>query len=156
MPQATLGLLSAAVSDQLSDIFQDHRQRILFVLPDASVSLSGSASVGDLSADDLDVVALVADVHDAAARLRRLYPPLYEDEWRDDWAAFRLPGPTQVDIVIARPGTKGDAHHSRAWDLLATDEQLRAEYRSLKASRENYEERKAAFFERVAGLLCDP
>jgi len=80
-------------------------------VPGASVLLSGSASVGDLSANDLDVVALVEDVCDAAARLRPLYPPLYEDQWRDDWAAFRLAGPTQVDVVVTRPGTKGDAHH---------------------------------------------
>ena len=118
--------------------------------------LSGSASVGDLSANDLDVVALVEDVCDAAARLRPLYPPLYEDQWRDDWAAFRLAGPTQVDVVVTRPGTKGDAHHRRAWELLAIDERLRAEYRSLKASSHQYEERKAAFFERVVRLLSDP
>lgn len=122
-------------------------------MPDASISVSGSASVPGLDPNDVDLVALVDDVAGAAARLRTIYPSLYEDQWRDDWAAFREPGPPQVDVVITRLGTKGDAHHRRAWDLLAQDEQLLRAYRALKSDRERYEERKAAFFEAVVARL---
>jgi hypothetical protein len=57
------------------------------------------------------------------------------------------------DLVVTQPGTKGDAHHRRAWELLASDPGLLAEYRRLKASSEEYEQRKAAFFDRVVMLL---
>jgi GrpB protein len=134
----------------------EHRQRIAASVPNASIVVTGSASVEGLHANDLDLVVLVSDVRDAAARLRKTYPPLYEDEWRDDWAAFRDPGPPQVDLVVTRPGTKGDAHHRRAWELLASDPGLLGEYRRLKASSEDYEQRKAAFFERVVSLLGEP
>ncbi len=139
--------------DRVVGIFEEHRRRVLSVLPDAEVCLSGSALVADVKADDVDLVALVTDVAGAAERLRGLYPPLFEDEWRDDWAAFRTLSSPQVDIVVTRRGTKGDDHHRRAWDLLATDDQLLADYRALKVTRENYAERKAAFFERVVSLL---
>jgi GrpB-like predicted nucleotidyltransferase (UPF0157 family) len=135
---------------------ETYRQRIAASVPDASILVTGSASVDGLPANDLDLVVLVADVRDAAARLRKDYPPLYEDDWRDDWVAFRDPGPPQVDLVVTQPGTKGDAHHRRAWELLASDPVLLAEYRRLKASPEEYEERKAAFFERVVTLLEEP
>jgi GrpB-like predicted nucleotidyltransferase (UPF0157 family) len=132
---------------------EKHRQRIAASVPNASIVVTGSASVEGLPANDLDLVVLVSDVRDAAARLREDYPPLYEDEWRDDWVAFRDPGPPQVDLVVTQPGTKGDAHHRRAWELLAADPGLLAEYRRLKSSSEGYEQRKAAFFERVVTLL---
>ncbi len=123
------------------------------LVPGAEVELTGSASVPGLSADDLDLVILVPDVARSAALLRDVYPPLYEDEWRDDWAAFRDPGPPQVDVVVTREGTKGDAHHRLAWRLLAERPDLLEEYRELKASRIDLERRKAAFFERLIGLL---
>jgi GrpB-like predicted nucleotidyltransferase (UPF0157 family) len=134
---------------------EEHRQRIAVSVPNASILVTGSASVEGLPANDLDLVILVSDVRDAAARLRKDYSPLYEDDWRDDWAAFRDPGPPQVDLVVTQPGTKGDAHHRRAWELLASDPGLLAEYRRLKASSQDYEQRKAAFFERVVTLLED-
>jgi hypothetical protein len=57
-----------------------------------------------------------------------------------------------VDIVVTAPGTKGDAHHRRAWDLLLTDASLRAEYETLK-SAEMDSMQKAAFFDRIVELL---
>ena len=56
-------------------------------------------------------------------------------------------------FVVTRAGTKGDAHHRRAWRLLARDPRLLDEYRAMKAEPDRYEERKAAFFERVVSLL---
>ena len=132
-----------------------HRERILRLLPGADVELTGSASVPGLPAEDLDLVVLVSDVAHSAARLREVYPPLYEDEWRDDCAAFRDPGPPQVDVVVTRAGTKGDAHHRRAWALLAERPDLVDEYRAVKSSRADSEDRKAAFVERVVALLDD-
>jgi hypothetical protein len=99
-------------------------------------------------------VALVDDVKGGAKQLETEYSPLYHDDWRDDWAAFRDPGPPQVDIVVTRAGTKGEAHHLRAWDLLVQRPDLLAEYRQLRWNRSaGYEERKAEFFERVVSLL---
>jgi len=83
-----------------------------------------------------------------------VYPPLYEEQWRDDWAAFRDPGPPQVDVVLTRRGTNGDAHHRRAWELILVDQELRAEYERLKALGMSGVE-KAAFFDRVVGKLGD-
>jgi hypothetical protein len=116
---------------------------------------SRAARSWDATADTIStLVVLVPEVADAADRLRNVYPPLYEDEWRDDWAAFRLPGPPQVDIVVTKRGTKGDAHHRRAWELLLADDVLRAEYERLKAAGMDSVQ-KAAFFERVVARLGD-
>jgi hypothetical protein len=131
----------------------DHEQSLRGLLPGAEVRLSGSACVPGLDPDDLDFVVLVDDVAAAADTLRSHYPVLYRDEWRDDWAAFRLPGTPQVDIVVTRPGTIGDKHHRLAWHLLAVRPDLLKEYRALKATTEDYELRKKEFFERVVALL---
>lgn len=123
------------------------------LLPEAEVHLSGSASVPGLDPDDLDLVALVDDVPAAAEILSSAYPALYIDEWRDDWAAFRDPGPPQVDVVVTRRGTLGDKHHRLAWGLLADRPDLLEEYRALKATSGDYERHKREFFERVVALL---
>jgi hypothetical protein len=122
-------------------------------VPDAQVFLTGSALIEGLDADDVDLVALVPHVPLATARLREAYSPLYEDQWRDDWAAFRDAGPPQVDLVVTRRGRKGDAHHRRVWAHLADRPELLAKYRALKLDRTDYERRKAAFFERVVALM---
>jgi hypothetical protein len=131
----------------------EQERRLRELLPDARVHLSGSASVPGLEPGDLDLVALVDDVGGAAEILRPEYPALYADEWRDDWAAFRDPGPPQVDIVLTQPGTLGDKHHRLAWELIATRPDLLDEYRALKAAPGAYERRKREFFERVVALL---
>jgi hypothetical protein len=38
--------------------------------------------------------------------------------------------------VTSLEGTKGDAHHRRPWDLLTNDDQLLADYRALKVTRD--------------------
>jgi GrpB-like predicted nucleotidyltransferase (UPF0157 family) len=134
-------------------LIDEYREHVARLIPEAEVFLTGSALIEGLGADDLDLVVLVLDVTDAASRLRELYPTLYEDEWREDWAAFRDPGPPQVDLVVTRRGTKGDAHHRRAWEFLAKEPELLAEYRVLKMDRCDYERRKAAFFECVVALM---
>jgi hypothetical protein len=136
-------------------VLTEYRRQIQSVLPEADVILTGSALVPDLAADDVDLVALVSEVLEAAELLRSLYPPLHEADWRDDWAAFRVPGQPQVDLVLTVAGSKGDAHHRRAWELIAADPQLLGEYRSLKADRVDYASRKAAFFERVAASVSE-
>jgi GrpB-like predicted nucleotidyltransferase (UPF0157 family) len=131
----------------------EHERRICELLPGAEVHLSGSACVSGLDPDDLDLVVLVKDVRAAAEVLRAEYPALYADEWRDDWAAFRDPGPPQIDVVVTRRGSVGDKHHRLAWWLLASDPGLLAEYKALKAIPEDYERRKREFFERVVARL---
>jgi hypothetical protein len=131
-----------------------HAGRIAEFVPEGRTSVSGSTLLGRYGGHDLDLVVLVPNVADAANRLRDVYPPLYQEEWRDDWAAFRHPGPPQVDIVLTKRGTKGDAHHRRAWGLILADGALRAEYERLKAVGMDGAQ-KAAFFERVVGMLGD-
>jgi hypothetical protein len=138
--------------EALDALVARHGRRIAGAVPEGSTSVSGSTLLGQWGGHDLDLVVLVPDVSNAARRLRDLYPPLYEDEWRDDWAAFRDPGPPQVDIVLTRRGTKGDAHHRRAWELILGDDALKAEYLRLKAAGMDGAQ-KAAFFERVVGML---
>lgn len=125
------------------------RREIAAVLPEAEIHLTGSASIPSLSAHDIDLVAIVTDVPRAAQTLRAIYPPLYEKQWNDEWAAFRVEGPPQVDTVLTKTGTKWDAHHRLAWDLLRTDPVLVDEYARLKQD----EEKKAIFFERIVRLL---
>lgn len=125
------------------------RREIAAVLPEAEIYLSGSASVACLIARDIDLVAIVPDVPVAAQTLRAIYPPLYENQWSDEWAAFRVEGPPQVDTVLTKTGTKWDAHHRLAWDLLRRDPLLVAEYVGLKGD----EVKKAIFFERIVRLL---
>jgi GrpB-like predicted nucleotidyltransferase (UPF0157 family) len=129
-----------------------HERRLRELLPGADVEVAGSASIPGLGAGDLDLV-VVDDVAAAAEALRAEYPVLYPDEWREDWAAFRDPGPPQVDVVVTRPGSLGDKHHRLAWHRLAVDPELVAEYRALKATPDDYERRKREFFERVVSLL---
>jgi hypothetical protein len=131
----------------------EQERRVREFLPESSVHPSGSASVPGLEPGDLDLVVLVDDVGAAAEIRRPEYPVLYPDEWRDDWAAFRDPGPPQVDIVLTRPGTLGDKHHRLAWELLAGRPDLLEEYRELKATPADYEQRKRGFFERVVAQL---
>ncbi|MGH2933258.1 MAG: GrpB family protein [Gaiellaceae bacterium] len=129
-------------------IVSAHRARILSLVPSADVRLTGSASIAGLSANDVDLVVLVDDVEDAANALAGSYQPLHREEWRDDWAAFRE---DDVDVVVTCEGTPGDAHHRLAWERLAHDPELVEEYRILKSSWDDYEVRKAAFFDRIAG-----
>jgi hypothetical protein len=131
-----------------------HMARIAKAVPEGTTSLSGSTLLGGYGGHDVDLVVLVQDVAAAASRLRDSYPPLYEEEWRDDWAAFRDPGPPQVDIVITKRGTKGDAHHRRAWELILADGTLIEEYEQLKAAGMDGSQ-KEAFFERVVAMLGD-
>ena len=129
-----------------------HTARIAEAVPEGRTSVSGSTLLGRYGGHDVDMVVLVPHVGSAAERLRRHYPPLYENEWRDDWAAFRLEGPPQVDIVLTIPGTSGDDHRRRAWELILANPRLRAEYETLKASGMD-STRKAEFFDRIVAML---
>ena len=140
--------------DELNAVIADHAGRIAQAVPEGLTSVSGSTLLGHYAGHDVDLVVLVPHVPDAADQLRVVYPPLYEEQWRDDWAAFRDPGPPQVDVVLTRRGTKGDAHHRRAWELILADQELRAEYERLKALGMSGVE-KAAFFDRVVAMLGD-
>jgi hypothetical protein len=145
---------SGSSRDEVSAVIADHVNRIGHAVPEGVTVVSGSTLLGHYGGHDVDLVVLVPQVSDAAARLRLLYPPLYEDDWRDDWAAFRHPGPPQVDIVVTRPGTEGDAHHRRAWELLLADAELRAEYEQRIAAGMSGAQ-KAEFFDRVVAMLGD-
>jgi hypothetical protein len=135
-------------------VVESARSRIQALLPGADVRVSGGALLDGDAAEDLDLVVLADDVSAVAERLRGSgIAPLHEDDWSDDWAAFREPGPPQVDVVVTRPGSWGERHHLRAWGLLLRDPTLLAEYRQLKSDPLDYEARKAAFFARVVAAL---
>ena len=139
---------------QVEALVARHTCRISEAVPEGTASVSGSTLLGRYDGHDIDLVVLVPDVADAAKRLRHFYPTLYEEDWRDDWAAFRHPGPPQVDVVVTKRGTKGDAHHRRAWELILADDALRAEYERLKAAGMDSAQ-KAVFFERIVAMLGD-
>src|ERR1041385_3580159 len=119
--------------DEIEALTERYERVIREAVPEGTTSVSGSTLLGEYGGHDVDLVVLVPDVADAASRLRRAYPPPQEDA-RGDCAAFRVPGPPQVDIVVTTRGSKGDAHHRRAWELILTDDSLRAEYERLKAA----------------------
>jgi hypothetical protein len=54
-------------------------------------------------------------------------------------------GRPQVDVVLTKRGTKGDAHHRLVWELMLKDNRLRTEYNELKAAGMDSAQ-KAAFF----------
>jgi hypothetical protein len=137
---------------EVEELVALHTARIAEAVPEGQTSVSGSTLLGRYGGHDVDLVVLVPDVTAAAERLRGIYPALYEEQWREDWAAFRVAGPPQVDIVVTSPGTSGDDHHRRAWELLLTNASLRGEYEARKAAGMDSVE-KAAFFERVVALL---
>jgi 16S rRNA (adenine1518-N6/adenine1519-N6)-dimethyltransferase len=120
--------------------------RLRTLLPGARIKLTGTASIrAGFPADDLDLVVVTDDVGAAAGVLAGEYPPLHRDEWRDDWAAFRLDAHPQIDVVVTRVGTLAHAHHVRAWERLADDPGLLAQYRIAKLDAT----RKREFFDRV-------
>jgi hypothetical protein len=137
---------------EIEVVVEFHTARIAEVVGEGRTSVSGSTLLGRYGGHDVDLVVLVPEVARAAERLRGSYPPLYEEEWRDDWAAFRLEGPPQVDIVLTKPGSDGDAHHRRAWELILADAGLRAEYESLKAAGMD-SVCKRQFFDGVVAML---
>ena len=53
---------------------------------------------------------------------------------------------------MTAPGTNGDAHHRRAWELLLSDDALRAEYLRLTAAGITSSQ-KREFFDRVVEAL---
>jgi hypothetical protein len=118
-----------------------HTGRIARTVPEARISVSGSTLLDQEGGSrDIDLVVLVPHVGQAAEQLRSAYAPL-EDEWRENWAAFRHDGSPQVDVAVTSPGTKGDDHHRRAWELILDDPRLQAEYKSLKAAGIDADER---------------
>jgi hypothetical protein len=137
---------------EVEALVAQHTARIAELVPEGRTSLSGSTLLGRHGGHDVDLVVLVTSVDEAAARLRRSYPPLYEDHWRDDGAAFRLTGPPQVDIVVTRLGTWGDDHHRRSWELILASPPLQAEFESLKSAGMDSTQ-KAEFFDRVVAML---
>lgn len=127
--------------------FRQHADAVARLVPGAETHLTGTASIAGLDARDIDLVVLVDDVAAAAEALRGDYPPLYEPHWQDDWVAFRIPGPPQVDLILTTRGSSWDAQHRLVWYLLRDDDALLAEYVALKGDVA----RKGAFFERVVG-----
>jgi hypothetical protein len=138
--------------EEIEALVASYTARIAELVPGACTSVSGSTLLGRYGGHDVDLVVLVPDVSYAASCLRAVYPPLYEDEWREDWAAFRIVGPPQVDIVLTTRGSKGDAHHRRSWELILADPQLKAEYEALEAAGMD-SGGKREFFDRVVGML---
>ena len=135
------------------EAFEAHKTRILNVLPGAIVELSGSGLVEGLDSNDVDIVVLADQVEPVVSALAAVYPRLYPDEWRDDWAAFRDPGPPQVDVVVTVPGSPGDLHHRRAWEVLSRRLDLQAEYAELRRRDGDRAEAKRVFFERVVLIV---
>jgi hypothetical protein len=160
MPVPTGGRLGETIivcsmAEERAALVEKHRQRIVAAVPEASVFLSGSASVEGLVANDIDLVALVPMWRTrrvvCAASIRRSTKTNGETTGlgfgflaRHRSTSLSLGSARREMLTIVAPGSF--SCRTRGF--------LRSTARS-KASASDYEQRKAAFFERVVSLLAD-
>jgi GrpB-like predicted nucleotidyltransferase (UPF0157 family) len=141
--------------------FEDHRRRVLRVLPDAEVEHVGATSVpGALTKGDVDVLVRVSPerFETAAQCLRRLYVVHQPHNWTPTLASFVDPEadeiPVGIQLVVA--GSEDDAMFGAFRDALTGDPALLAKYNDLKRRLDGeqysrYTEIKGRFIERALG-----
>ena len=151
------------VRDAARAAFAAERARLVVAVPDADVRHTGGTSVdGALTKGDLDIHVRVPRARFDAARdtLDRLYLRYREEMWTRDFATFvadpaRDRRPIDIGLALTAIGSEHDERFTTAWQLLAADETLLAEYNALKLSHRGrrdaarYEPEKSAFFTRV-------
>jgi len=139
--------------------FEEHRRRVLQLLPQAEVEHIGATSVpGALTKGDLDVLVRVDEDGFGAAvdALRSQYAVHQRENWTPTYASFADPQATEppVGVQLAVAGSPDDLLFGRFRDALLGDPSLLAEYNALKlrndgVSYELYTTAKADFIERV-------
>jgi hypothetical protein len=141
--------------EQTEASFETHESRIHQQIPSLEIRLRGGCSVsGVLTTGDVDIHVRVdsASFEPALATLSELYEPFHRDAWTPGSAFFFAPdSQPSVEIALTVIGTLDDLHHGEAWDRIAADRSLIAEYNALKrahegGSLEDYNAAKRAFF----------
>jgi GrpB-like predicted nucleotidyltransferase (UPF0157 family) len=153
----------AAIRAAAETTFEEHRARVLEVLPGVDVEHVGATSIpGALTKGDVDVLVRVEPgAFDAAvAELRRLYAVHQPENWTPTYASFVERGhaepPVGVQLVVT--GSSDDAIFGPLREALIEDPALLAEYNALKLrydgrDYEHYTEAKGRFIERTLEKL---
>lgn len=151
----------AEIRADAESAFDEHRQRVLEVLPEAQVEHVGSTSIpGALTKGDVDLLVRVdAGRFDAAvAALRALYAVHQPDNWTPTYASFADPQATDlpVGVQLAVAGSTDDELFGQFRDALISDPALLAGYNALKLAHagEEYELYTAAKGEFIEGVLA--
>lgn len=140
--------------------FRAERARIAAVLPEAEVrhtggsSLPGALTLGDL---DLHVRVPARRFERARERLSAAYTPYRPEMWADGFATFVVGGARpDTGIALTALGGEHDRRFVAAWERLAADPELLAEYNALKLRHEGstdvarYLAEKSELFSRLA------
>ncbi len=150
-------VLSDVVAEEAAAAFGEHERRIRELLPNIEVHHTGGTSVkGVLTTGDVDLqVRTERDTFESARdALCELYEPLHRDTWHSDSAYFTAAyDDPPVEVALTVIGTLDDLHHGAAWQHIAEDPTLIADYNALKRAHEGgspdeYDAAKREFFYR--------
>ena len=148
-------VLSDRFAEDAATAFAEHEQRIRERLPSVEIRHTGGTSVpGLLTSGDVDLQVRIERRLFTAARdvLCELYEPLHPEAWGSDSAYFAAADATPpVEVALTVIGTLDDLHHGAAWDQIAANPTLIAEYNALKRTHEDgspdeYDAAKREFF----------
>jgi GrpB-like predicted nucleotidyltransferase (UPF0157 family) len=139
--------------------FEEHRDRVLELLPGVDVEHVGSTAIpGALTKGDVDLLVRLeaTDFERAAGMLSRGYSVHQPENWTPTYASFvaEEETPLPVGIQLAVMGSAEEAFFAPFRDALASDPALLAEYNALKCRHDGgdydrYTEAKGEFVERV-------
>lgn len=146
-------LASDAIQVRALRVQQSERAVLDAVEVAGNLRLVGGASLpGLFTYGDIDLLLSVASVGFTSTIeiIGRVHTPRRVDLWSEQMALFVVDDDIPVELAVVPTGSSQEAHFLRAWDLLARSEWLRACYNRLKIDAgEDYETRKAEFFERL-------
>jgi hypothetical protein len=118
------------------------------------VLLGGSSVPGALTRGDVDLHLAVppAEFGSAVAAIRTVHEVVHPEIWQPTLATFGVRAALPAGLAVTPAGSVHDRRFRRAWARLAGEPELLAAYNAVKELGEDgYEERKAAFFDEVAG-----
>lgn len=155
-PHAAL-VLSDTLLEEARAACRAVRRRMTVLGIEGDLLLTGGASVpGALTKGDIDLHLRVppGSFRSAVDRLRVEYRTASLSTWAETLAVFEVPASRPTGLAVTAAGSEHDLRFSRAWERLRSDPALLEEYNDLKRAAfgdASYEERKSAFFTRLAG-----
>jgi len=153
---ATALILSDTIAEEARAACVRVRRRLDALDVPGELVLTGAASVrGALTKGDVDLHLRVPPAAFSAvvARLRTVYHVGSPEAWAETLAVFDVPASRPTGLAVTPVGSEHDVRFHRAWALLGSDPRLLEEYNDLKSAAfgdPSYEERKSAFFTRLA------
>jgi GrpB-like predicted nucleotidyltransferase (UPF0157 family) len=110
---------------------------------------------GVLTRGDIDLQLRISpQLFERAVRdIRAIYPPASLHSWAPTLAVFDVPADRPTGLAVTPVGSPHDIRFTIAWDRLRREPGLLREYNALKTEHYGspaYEERKSAFFSRIA------